>query len=42
VEAYAYLRDVLNRLPKLTNWQIKNITPKAWAKSKTAARSKAA
>jgi transposase len=42
VEAYAYLRDVLSRLPQLTNWQIKDITPKAWAKSKTAARSKAA
>jgi transposase len=42
VEAYAYLRDVLSRLPQLTNWQIKDITPKAWAKSKPAARSKAA
>ena len=42
VEAYAYLRDVLSRLPQLTNWQIKDITPKAWAKSKTGARSKAA
>jgi transposase len=29
VEAYAYLRDVLSRLPQLTNWQIKDITPKA-------------
>ena len=42
VEAYAYLRDVLSRLPQLTNWQIKDITPKAWAKSKSASRSKAA
>ena len=42
VEAYGYLRDVLSRLPHLTNWQIKDITPKAWAKSKTGARSKAA
>jgi hypothetical protein len=42
VEAYTYLRDVLTRLPQLTNWQIKDITPKAWAKSKTGARSEAA
>ena len=42
VEAYAYLRDALTRLPQLTNWQIKDITPKAWAKSRTAARPKAA
>jgi transposase len=42
VEVYTYLCDVLSRLPQLTNWQIKDITPKAWAKSKTAARSKAA
>jgi hypothetical protein len=42
VEAYAYLRDVLTRLPHLTNWQIKDITPKAWAKSRTAAQSNVA
>ena len=42
VEAYAYLRDVLTRLPHLTNWQIKDITPKAWAKSRTAPQPKAA
>jgi hypothetical protein len=29
-------------LPHLTNWQIKDVTPKAWAKSRTAARPKAA
>jgi hypothetical protein len=29
VTAYAYLRDMLTRLPHLTNWQIKDITPKA-------------
>lgn len=42
VEAYAYLRDVLTRLPTMTNWQIKDITPQAWAKSRKAARLKAA
>lgn len=41
VEAYAYLRDVLTRLPTMTNWQIKDITPQAWAKSRKAARLKA-
>ena len=28
-----YLRDLLTRLPTLTNWQIKDVTPQAWAKS---------
>jgi transposase len=31
VEPYSYLRDVLTRLPSMTNRQIKDITPKAWA-----------
>jgi transposase len=34
VEPFAYLRDLLTRLPKLTNWQIKEVTPQAWAKAK--------
>jgi transposase len=42
VEPYAYLRDVLTRLPHLTNWQIKHVTPKAWAKSNAAIRLRAA
>jgi hypothetical protein len=29
----AYLRDVLARLPHMTNWQIKEVTPEAWAKA---------
>lgn len=29
--AYSYLRDALTRLPSMTNWQVKDITPKAWA-----------
>jgi hypothetical protein len=29
-----YLRDVLTRLPSMTNWQIKEVTPEAWARSK--------
>ena len=33
IDPLAYLRDVLTRLPSMTNWQIKDVTPKAWAKS---------
>ena len=33
VEPFAYLKDVLTRLPAMTNHQIPAITPKAWAKS---------
>ena len=36
VEPYSYLRDVLTRLPSMTNRQIKDITPKAWAAAKKA------
>ncbi|HEY4051814.1 MAG TPA: IS66 family transposase [Acidobacteriaceae bacterium] len=31
IEPYTYLRDVLSRLPTMTNRQIKDIVPKAWA-----------
>jgi transposase len=31
IEAYTYLHDVLTRLPSMTNRQIKDIVPKAWA-----------
>ena len=34
IDPYSYLRDVLTRLPNMTNWQIKDVTPEAWAKSK--------
>ncbi len=33
IDPYAYLRDVLSRLPRMTNHQIPEITPEAWAKS---------
>jgi transposase len=36
IDPHAYLCDVLARLPGLTNWQIKDVTPKAWAKHQTA------
>lgn len=28
-----YLRDVLTRLPNMTNWQVHEVTPQAWNKS---------
>ena len=33
IEPYTYLRDVLTRLPTMTNRQIKDIVPKAWAEA---------
>ena len=33
IDPQTYLRDVLTRLPTLTNWQIKDVTPAAWAKA---------
>ncbi len=33
LDPYAYLRDVLTRLPNMTNWQIPEVTPQAWAKA---------
>ena len=35
IDPHAYQLDVLTRLPLLTNWQIKDVTPEAWAKSQT-------
>lgn len=32
IDPYAYLRDVLTKLPTLTNWQITDWTPEAYAK----------
>ena len=34
IDPYDYLRDVLTRLPFMTNRQIKDLTPEAWANSK--------
>jgi transposase len=33
IDPYAYLKDVLTRLPSMTTGQIPEITPEAWAKS---------
>ena len=34
IDPFEYLRDVLTRLPSATNWQIPELTPKAWAEAK--------
>ena len=36
IDPYAYLRDVLTRLPHMTNRQIPEVTPAAWAKARRA------
>ena len=33
IDPYTYLRDVLTRLPHLTNHQISEVAPAAWAKN---------
>ncbi|HEY3760116.1 MAG TPA: transposase domain-containing protein, partial [Verrucomicrobiae bacterium] len=33
LDPFAYLRDVLTRLPNMTNWQIPEVTPQAWHKA---------
>ena len=35
IDPYAYLKDVLTRLPCMTNHQIPEVTPAAWAKAQT-------
>jgi len=42
LDPFAYLRDIFTRLPTATNWQIKDLTPAAWAKAKTAKKLRAA
>ena len=34
IDPYEYLRDVLTRLPSMTNRQVKDITPAAWAQAR--------
>ena len=36
IDPQTYLREVLTRLPTLTNKQIKDVTPEAWAKAQPA------
>jgi hypothetical protein len=42
IDPFAYLRDVLTRLPSITNHQIGQATPEAWAKKQRAAQASAA
>jgi transposase len=37
IDPNAYLRDILTRLPYTTNWQIRELTPEAWAKAQRSA-----
>lgn len=37
IDPQTYLREVLTRLPTMTNRQIKDVTPEAWAKAQPAA-----
>lgn len=34
IDAYTYLRELLTRLPHMTNKQIRDVTPSAWAKAR--------
>jgi transposase len=42
IDPHAYLRDVLTRLPRMTNRQIKDITPEAWGRGENIEALKAA
>jgi hypothetical protein len=42
IDPHAYLRDVLSRLPSMTNRQIKDVTPEAWAKAQAQSKTPAA
>jgi transposase len=33
IDPHASLRAILTRLPTATNWQVKDLTPEAWAKA---------
>jgi transposase len=42
LDPFAYLRDVFTRLPSMTNRQIQQLTPEAWAKARRAEQRAAA
>jgi len=42
IDPYAYLKEVLTRLPTMTNLQIPEVTPAAWAKSRQSVQRQAA
>jgi len=42
IDSYAYLKDILTRLPNMTNHQIPEVTPAVWAKAQTQQQQQAA
>ena len=36
IDPYEYLRDILSRLPSMTNWQVKDLVPRNWLKARRA------
>jgi transposase len=42
INPQAYLHDVLTRLPSMTNWQVSQLTPQAWALSQKTSTLRAA
>ena len=42
LDPFAYLREVFTRLPTMTNWQVKDLTPEAWAKTRKHVHGRAA
>ena len=38
VEPFAYFKDVLTRLPAMTNHQVPTLTPRAWARARRMAQ----
>lgn len=42
LDPFAYLRDLLTRLPTATNWQVPELTPAAWLKARSASQRAAA
>jgi len=42
LDPYAYLKDVLTRLPHMTNWQVSEVTPEVWGKSRKTLQRQAA
>ena len=42
IDPWACLQDVLTRLPNMTNWQIPDVTPSAWARARRKNQRKAA
>ena len=40
IDPFAYLQDIFTRLPSATNWQVKDLTPEAWAKTQAGEKSR--